>query len=117
MARVNRQVLERLRAEYDTRQILDAVDALDEIRSLVRDDDNVGPPEVRSDLLKLHGMAHNLINEGHSSLPDDEDISVLAFDIEDTIDTIRDNAEKILDSLQPLMTLSADPDDDDEDML
>ena len=40
-----KRTLDRLRAEYDTWQLLDAVDALDEIRGIVGDGPNLEPPE------------------------------------------------------------------------
>jgi len=51
---VDTAVFERLREEFDTRSILDAVDMIDEIRYHI--------DSVRDELLKLHGMAHDLIN-------------------------------------------------------
>ncbi len=42
-----KRTLDKLRDEYDTWQLLHAVDALDEIRNLVADGPNLEPPEVR----------------------------------------------------------------------
>src|SRR3546814_255654 len=51
--------LQQLRTTFDTTQLLRAVDDLDTICALVAD-----PDELRTDLLRLHGMAHALINGG-----------------------------------------------------
>ena len=59
------ETLERLRDEFDTTKLLVAVDELDHIRNVVADGDNLEPPEVRDQLLKLHGIAMAVINEGH----------------------------------------------------
>src|SRR3546814_12622374 len=51
--------LQQLRTTFDTTQLLRAVDDLDTICALVAD-----PDELRTDLLRPHGMAHALINGG-----------------------------------------------------
>src|SRR3546814_5008872 len=70
--------LQQLRTTFDTTQLLRAVDDLDTICALVAD-----PDELRTDLLRLHGMAHALINGGAISTTSvDETIAELAVDIE-----------------------------------
>jgi hypothetical protein len=56
---VDGQALEKLQDSFDTAELLRAVDAIDQVR--YRDDD------LRQDMLNLHGMAHNLINQDYSS--------------------------------------------------
>lgn len=114
VSRINRRALERLREEFDTMQLLDAVSALDAIRRQVADRDDLRPPAVRDVLLELHRMAHKLINEG-DELSDDEDLWALAFAIEDTIFPILESAEKIMDIVSDLTVLAPDPDQDEED--
>jgi hypothetical protein len=68
---VDGQALEKLQDSFDTTELLRAVDAIDQVR--YRDDD------LRQDMLDLHGMAHNLINQDYSSgTPRDESIGELA---------------------------------------
>jgi hypothetical protein len=58
---VDAQVLDRLRHSLDTTQILRAVEAID--RKFRR----IGEREpLRTELLELHGMAHDLINDAGS---------------------------------------------------
>ena len=107
MVRLSKETLQELRDNFDTMDILSAVDQLDEIRALVADRENDRPPEVRDNLLKLHKLAHRIINEGH--VPSDSDeLWNLAYDIEDDIYPILENAEKILDTLRKLTSLALD---------
>ena len=109
MTRLNEETLQELRDKFNTMDILSAVDQLDEIRALVADRENYRPPEVRDNLLKLHKLAHSILNEGHISSDSDE-LWNLAYDIEDDIYLIIENAEKILDTLRKLTSLAPDPD-------
>jgi hypothetical protein len=45
---------ERLYNGFETRSLLDAVDAIDDLRSLLGNDEDGGPSELRTDLLRLH---------------------------------------------------------------
>lgn len=42
--------------EMDTRPILDAVDAIDQLRDDLSDQDGYKPPQIRHDFLKLHRL-------------------------------------------------------------
>ncbi len=52
--------LDDLRDQYDTTELHDAVDHLDTIRGILDDGDNLEPPQLRDDLMKLHGWPHRL---------------------------------------------------------
>ena len=99
MARLSEETLQELSDEFDTMNILDAADR-----------ENDRPPEVRDNLLKLHKLAHSIINEGHVSSDSDE-LWNLAYDIEDDIYPILENAENILDTLRNLTSFAPDPDE------
>ena len=60
MARLSEETLQELSDNFDTMDILHAVDQLDEIRALVADRENYRPPEVRDNLLKLHKLGHRI---------------------------------------------------------
>src|SRR3546814_1526225 len=86
--------LQQLRTTFDTTQLLRAVDDLDTICALVAD-----PDALRTDLLRLHGMSHALINGGAISTTSvDETIAELAVDIE--------RSEEHTSALQSLMRIS-----------
>lgn len=47
--------------------LLRAVDAVDELRTYLNDQEHYSPPQIRTDLLKLHGLAMAVVNEGSRS--------------------------------------------------
>ena len=112
------RTLERLRDEYDTTKLLVAVDELDHIRNVVADGDNLEPPEVRDQLLKLHGITMAVVNEGHPLSTDGEEgLLELAWEIESVVGEINDAADKILEAVGELIRLCPDEEDleDEED--
>ena len=58
---VDAKSLTQLREGFDTTRILQAVEALDQVRENLCETD-----QLRTDLLHLHGMAHDLINDAGS---------------------------------------------------
>jgi hypothetical protein len=58
---VDAKNLRQLRQGFDTTQILQAVDGLDQVRQNLCE-----TGQLRADLLHLHGMAHDLINDAGS---------------------------------------------------
>jgi hypothetical protein len=50
---------------FDTQSLLDAVDAIDELRDHLNDGEHNRPPEIRTNLLKLHTRAMDVVNSGH----------------------------------------------------
>jgi hypothetical protein len=67
--------LEEIRKSFDTRQLLKTVDDLDRFCGLWK-------KEMRADLLRLHGMAHTLINDAPlTSVQGEEDMCEAAFSI------------------------------------
>jgi hypothetical protein len=73
---VDRKVLKKLRNSFDTTVLLSAVDAVDQVRYC---DD-----EIRTDILKLHGMAMNFINDNYiAGAPGEESIGELAYRLTD----------------------------------
>lgn len=98
--------LQRLRATFDTTELLRAVDALDSVRAVL-----ANPDELRADLLRLHGMAHTLINGGALSATSlDETLAELAADIEAELERMSALLLTIRQRIQPLLTLA--PEDD-----
>ena len=82
--------LDDLRDQYDTAELLEAVDSLDTIRGILADGDHLEPPQIRNDLLKLHGLDMDVFNHGH---PVDEEMTNLAWDIESQVDEIVEAAD------------------------
>ena len=74
---VRAEGLAELQASFDTRQMLAGVDVLDRFCAQWK-------RELRADLLRLHGMAHTVINGAPlASVPGEEGLSELAFSIAD----------------------------------
>ena len=96
--------LQKLRATFDTTHLLRAVDDLDIVRAVLAD-----PDELRADLLRLHGMAHTLINGGALSATSvDETITELAADIEAELESMSALLLAIRQRIRPLLTLTPD---------
>ncbi|MFZ2961285.1 MAG: hypothetical protein WA705_30790 [Candidatus Ozemobacteraceae bacterium] len=115
------KALERLREGFVSHDILDAVDYLDDVRPIISDE-GYGPPVIRSKLLKLHGMAMELIT--YTSQDDKKRLDrllTLADDIDDEISDCIDNLEKIDDVISKLRTLGRNEDwlnpEEDEESL
>ena len=96
-------------ADFETHDLLEAVDDLDSIRGILADGPHLEPPQIRIDLLKLHGLAMQVCNhdgDGRSELFE------LANDLEYQLEEIQESAERVLTVLRGLT--EADLDDEDE---
>jgi hypothetical protein len=103
---VNASTLEHLRESFETQQLLEAVDQMDHIAELVNGS------AFRRDLLRLHGMAHTIINGAPQTVASKETIwelaSALAMELEDVVEDL----QSTLGLLQQLAELA--PEDADE---
>ena len=61
--KLDEEGVEELLESYNTMEILDAVEALDEIRYVIADDYDLKPPEIRYQLLKIHKLAFKQLGE------------------------------------------------------
>jgi len=103
---VNADVLERLRDAFETQRLLDAIDQIDHVAELVAD------ASFRKDLLRLHGMAHTIINGAPRTTSGGETIwelaGALAMELEDVVEDL----QSTLGLLHQLAELA--PEDADE---
>ena len=103
---VNAAALEHLQESFETQRLLDAVDQVDHIAELVNDG------SFRRDLLRLHSMAHTIINGAPKTAFSKETIwelaGALALELEDVVE----NLQSTLALLQQLAELA--PEDTDE---
>ncbi len=101
--------------KFETRDILDAITALDELRAIFSDEYSDGgiptPPEFRSKLFKLHEKARKIIN-GEFQYKTDDGLFDLAWEIEDEIDEAVEQLEYIQEAISKLTALS--PSEEDE---
>lgn len=102
--RVDAAALHALRDTFDTTTVLRVVEQLDAIRARCCE-----PAGLRDDLLRLHGMAHTLINGAALSYPTTGPTLV---DQADTIIEELDDwivlLQQAIQALQPLQNLSAE---------
>lgn len=104
---VDAAALETLESNYDTTRILAAVGSLDLVRVSLHD-----PEGLRDDLLRLHGMAHSIVNgAGLTVTAQGEPFVDQVSDVLDQIDHYAAELLAIREVLQPLETLR--PDDAD----
>jgi hypothetical protein len=94
-------VLETLRATFDTTQLLHLVDQWDELCTVLAD-----PDALRADLLRLHAMAHAVINGGSLSVASSPiAIGELATEISLEIDRLEGLLAAIRRGVLPLEAL------------
>ena len=93
MFKLDEEGVEELLESYSTVEILDAVEALDEIRYVIADDDDLKPPEIRYQLLRIHKLAFKQLGEEFTL--DDEEVAELARLINE-VDT---NVQNMIDRL------------------
>ena len=95
--------------EFETNDLLEAVDDLDTIRDIVADGPNWEPPQLRIDLMKLHKLAMRVCKEGQD---DSIELVELAIDIEDQLEDIRDASDHIMEVLREITEAETDEDED-----
>lgn len=88
---------------FDTMALLSAVDAVDELRSDLNDNEDGAPPQLRDDLLKLHQLAMAVINQGSRSQV--ADLFDLAADLEDQVLGMMTALEQVQETLSQLTAL------------
>jgi hypothetical protein len=96
---VDRKALEKLQNSFDTKTVLEAVDAIDDIRGRLVD--------LRKEILDLHSMSAAVINENHAcNHPSREEwIWELAGMVVADLEEFEDELRAARQSLQPLETL------------
>ena len=65
--RVDGKTLEQLQEEFDTYKLLDLIDEIDALRDRICD-----PDGMRAELLRLHAMAHTVINDAPLTMGTDD---------------------------------------------
>jgi AraC-like DNA-binding protein len=112
---VNKKKLNELQQNFDTTQILTAIDIIDEIRYRICE-----PEHMRDELLNLHSMAHTIINgDWTMNAPKGLSIWETAQDLEMEISEFATKLDKITDMLRQLGELVPNEEydeDDDEDL-
>ena len=98
---------------FETHWLLEAVDAVDSLRGHFNDDEDYRPPELRTNLLKLHSLAMEVVNGGvHSSRV--RECFDLASDLEDEVFDALQSLERVQEILSRLIDLYPESLDDDD---
>jgi hypothetical protein len=90
-------------SNFETAALLRAVDAVDELRDDLNDGEDGRPPQLRTDLLKLHGLAMAVFNEGGRSQV--AKLFDFAMDLEDQVNHLVTTLEQVQDTLSHLTAL------------
>lgn len=93
---------EALHDNFDTADLLKAVDCLDALRGLLSDREQF-QPVLRGELLKLHGLAMKVIGEGATAGA--RDMFELAADLEDQVGAMAEEIDQIADTLTRQLSL------------
>jgi hypothetical protein len=88
---------------FDTTTLLRAVDAVDELRGELNDGEDGSPPQLRSDLLKLHQLAMAVINQGARGRV--ADLFELAVELEVQVASMATALEEVQETLTQLTAL------------
>jgi hypothetical protein len=99
--RLDKVTLEEVQSTYDTSALLRAVDELDGILVAATDHDG-----LRDMLLRLHSMAHTVINGASMSVTTDrESLPELAADLIAEVQTVISAMQRIIRLVEPLERL------------
>ena len=93
---------QRLYDGFETRDLLDAVDHIDEVRQTIGDEEDGRLPELRSDLLKLHGLAMDVVNKGFISGADEmfnlaDELSLQVSGLTSALEKVQEFLDQLLD--------------------
>ncbi len=88
---------------FETASLLRAVDAIDDLRGDFSDGEYSAPPQIRTDLLRLHEIAMAVINEGSRSRV--SALFELASDLDEQISHLVNRLDEVQDTLSQLMDL------------
>lgn len=104
--KVNRDRLEDLHQSFDTAKLLEAVEFIDQVRRRICD-----PEGVRDDLLKLHKMAMELINQEPAEVAEsgvEADICAAATNLEFELSDYAERLHDLANLIEELATLTPD---------
>lgn len=110
--RKNKLAKNRLSDEvFDTLALLQAVDMVDQLRADLKDGLGGHPPQLRTDLLRLHQLAMAALNEGAQSKIGA--LLELAADLDDQVSDMISKLESIQEALSQLLAVDPDSEDDE----
>ena len=115
MASMTESELRNLAENFDTLSLSKAVDQIDVLRGHLNDRDVLAPPEIRGSILKLHGLAMDVINKGFVGRA--PELFDLANDVEDQIFEMMEALRGVQETLDKLTALCPEDLDDTDESL
>lgn len=103
MATMTEQEWQHLHENFETTDLLSAVDAVDVLRDDLNDGEGCRPPELRTNLLKLHQLAMAVVNNG--SRHQATEMFDLAMDLDEQVRHMMSQLEQVQDTLEKLVAL------------
>lgn len=103
MAKLTAEEHQNLYQNFETRDLLYAVDCIDAARGYLNDGEHLEPPEIRTNLLTLHQLAMDVINYGDTSKA--KEMFALADGLDFEIYSLIEYLEKIQTILNQLTAL------------
>ncbi len=88
---------------FETTELLSAVDAVDSLRDDLNDGECFRPPELRTNLLKLHELAMAVVNNGSRSQA--SKMFDLAMNLDEQVSHMMNELEQVQDTLAKLVAL------------
>jgi hypothetical protein len=101
---------QRLHSNFNTTDLLEAVDAVDSLRDHLNDGEDCRPPELRTNLLKLHRLAMLVVNNAEHGKMDE--MFDLAMDLEEQVSSMMTYLEQVQSTLEKLVALMPENEDD-----
>ena len=116
MVKLTDEEMQTLYENFETSSLLTAIDQLDKVRGELADGNNGEPPEIRTELLRLHQLAMEVVNNGRTGQARElfelaGDLEMQVFEMVEALDDIQQTLNKLTD----LYPESLVYDDDEEE--
>ena len=102
------QEWQQLYENFETFDLLTSVDRLDQVRYRLADGDNLEPPQIRTELMNLHQLAMEVVNQGRTDKA--EELFELADELDIQVFEMIENLGYIQDVLMKLTVLAPELD-------
>ena len=103
MVEITDKELEALQNGFDTLSLIRVIEELDKMRCHLNDQAHHNPPEIRTDVLKLHDLAMDVVNHGIKGRA--PALFDLAIEIEDQLSDLSEALENIQETIAKLTDL------------
>ena len=102
MGKMTDEEWQNLYDNFETTWLLKAVDQIDKVRGHLADGSNCEPPQIRTDLLKLHQLSMDIVNSGWTDKAQEffdmaSDLDDQLFDIIEALEFVQNTLNKLVD--------------------